>query len=161
MTTTIGFNRNVEPRRLNGKQYEAMMSNTTIEHKLSSHWKKSFNLSVYCMNNAGTFRMGNSMHQQTKIRWYRAGSSMNYRLWNKGIAQLHCVYMKTGQLSSFTAMDAELTFNFKQRCKLNVMAYNLLNHRYFRANELTAMSASDYRRYLNGRSVMIGLEMVF
>ena len=161
MTTTIGYNRNIEPRRFNGKQFEASMSNTTIENKLSSHWKKSFNLSAYCMYNVGTFHMGKNVHQPSQIRWYRAGSSMHYRLRNKGVAQLHAVYMKTGQLTSFTAMDAELIFNLRQRCKVNLAAYNLLNHRYYRAYELTTMGTSDFRRYLNGRNVMVGLELGF
>jgi hypothetical protein len=161
ITTTVRYNRSFEPRRFNGKEFETIMRNITIENKMNSHWKKPFNLSAYCIYNAGTFRVEKDMNQQTLIRSYRAGSSMYYRLNKKGIVQVHGMYVKTGKLKGFTAIDLEMTYNLKARCKLNLMAYNLLNHRFYRAYELTTVGTSDYRRYLNGRNIMLGLAFDF
>lgn len=161
ITCTISYNHFSEPRQLNGRLFETRLGNWQVENRISSHWKIPINLTAYSIFSKGVVHTSKDAVDKSFNRLYRAGCNFVYRLNSRGFVQVQYGYLHAGRLNHFTALDASISYTVKQKYKFIMRAFNLLNNHSFRMFEVTAYGTSDYRRSINGRNFMAGVELGF
>jgi hypothetical protein len=146
---------------LNGRLFETRLGNWQVENRISSHWKIPINLTAYSIFSKGVVHTSKDAVDKSFNRLYRAGCNFVFRPNSRGFVQVQYGYLHAGRLNHFTALDASISYTVKQKYKFNIRAFNLLNNHSFRMFEVTAYGTSDYRRSINGRNFMAGVELGF